>query len=209
VALHRAEGGGERAFRRLVELGRRGAALRRDEPDAAVLPLLQLEPVRLRRRAQRLHFCRDRLLRPFAQREEPRLVGLGLERGGERRTQARNALGDAVVKAPAHARRQAVRRGVGRMVEIVEIDPVARRRPLGQGLVEIGERRRHAAGAVLAHHEDVEAEAGHRQAEIERLARAAVAFEVEDLGARGRHDGKARQSHLRGIELAHAAFREN
>ncbi len=109
------------------------------------------------------------------------LIGLGIEGRGERLCEPRDQGRHAVAEAPSHAGRQPMRARLLRAAEIVEIDPVARRRAFRQHLVEIGERRRHAAGTVLAHDEDVEAETGNVEAEIQRFAGTGVAVEIEDL----------------------------
>jgi hypothetical protein len=115
----------------------------------------------------------------------------------------RDHLGDAIAQAAPHASGQAVRRRIPGVAKVAEIDPVVRRRPFGERLVEIAQRRRHPPGAILADDEDVEADAGHGKAEIERLARAGMAGEVEDVDIAGRRECEAGQRHLARRKLLH------
>ncbi len=166
------------------------------QPQTAILPLHDLETLLLRALPQGLEIAGDTRLERFAQRQGARLIGFRAEGRAERVAQLGDHRRDAVAQAPPHAGGQAMRRRVPGMAEIVEIDPVIGRWPLGERFVEIAQRRRHPPGAILADHEDVEADAGNREAEIERFAGAGMAVEVEHVDIAGRRKGKAGQPHL-------------
>jgi hypothetical protein len=116
----------------------------------------------------------------------PRLIGLRGKSSGQCLAQLRNHRRDAIAQPSPDPGGQAMRRRAPGVAEIVEIDPVIGRRPFGERLVEIAERGCHSPGPVLADDEDIEPDARHGEAEIERLAGPRMAAEVEDVDSLGR-----------------------
>jgi len=193
-----------RVGRRDRRLGRAG----RPREDHAALAFHRLEPVRARRRAQRLDALGGLGAQHLGALPDRVLEAVGGERARQRLAQPWHERREAVAEPAADALRQEMRARPARLREIVEVDPVAGGGPSRQRLGEELERGRHAPAAVLAEHEDVEARLAQREPEGQRLARARVAGEVEGVrvGARGRDvEGGQAQFPRRYLHGRHAA----
>jgi hypothetical protein len=105
----------------------------------------------------------------------------GPEGALQRVAELRQKLGHARLQASALAGRHADRSRAVRLGEIIEVDPVAGRGALGHHALEEGDRRGQAPASLRAQHEDVEPRAFGTDGELQCLAGAGVARQVEGV----------------------------
>jgi hypothetical protein len=107
-------------------------------------------------------------------RAPTRLVVLALERGGQRRAEIADQFGDGGAELRAAPRRQAQRARLVRLGEVVDVDPVVRRRLAVRLLLQQGAHRAVDTGTRGADHEQVEPGRLHARAETQRIERACL-----------------------------------
>jgi len=142
--------------------------------------------------AQALEALRD--LRPgaFADRPHARLIIGAAENAREGLADLRDQGRNPVAETPPGTGRKANGAGPMGMPEVAEVEPVGGRRALRHRALQERQGRSHAAAAILADHENVEAGPSDREPEFKRLARPFVARQREGFADRGLADRETR-----------------